>query len=155
MIADLPKPSELIKAENKPLFDYLYTLTESLNFVLNNLDTENISGLLASQIKGANATSQYVNSALNPNQLAQLVGPQVISEDGVVYLDTLTMICYGSAHSKNVTFKSMFGVAPILLTTPDYETTVTLNGFTVTPKVDDDEQELPISLTYIAIGRRP
>lgn len=147
----------------RQLTDYLYQLTEQLEFILDNIGEDNLSQGLADKLNklGANIdanatlTSEAqsrigsldiitVSDVLNSPMFNSALNSVKPKEDtGVIEFPANTMICYGTLQGTTATFAKPFTSIPKVVTNSGSNVTVSVSGITT------DEET---TLDYIAIG---
>lgn len=144
------------------LHDYLYQLTDQLEFILDNIGADNLSAPLLNKLNSLGAdieASQTVNSqtqaqigglelltvsdVINSAAFASAINAaKPVGGDGYVSFPDGILICYGKSAG---TFARTFASAPALITRPSCEARVSATEFeTIDVQGDVD---------YIAIGR--
>lgn len=145
------------------LHDYLYQLTEQLEFVLGNIGVDNLSeGLVAklnslgADIEAAQTTNAQteqqvgrldlitVNDVINSAAFAAAInGAKATEGTGFLRFSNGTLVCYGTASEGSATFSRAYSSAPIVTTNPAAEIVKSATGITSDTQTFD----------FIAIGK--
>lgn len=115
---------------------YLYKLTDCLEIMLKNIDTDNLSPSLVKSLNALGVSSQSNAEVITAS--AQKLG-SLGNDTGYLQIGD-SLICYGSG--SQVTFPKKYAEAPTIIATPNSVSLSSTEGF------EADE-----TVSYIAVGK--
>lgn len=136
---------------------YLYKLTDVLDTIFANIDTDNLSPAFAQRLAGitgdvtlnsaniniASQKSLRVSDVVNSQALSSKLEEVADSGEGYLRMGEEGLICYG-AGGASVTFPIPFDEIPIVMTVPSVSVVASATGFTSTST----------NFSYIAVGQK-
>lgn len=154
MRISIDKPSlkgEDIETLRKQTNLYLMKLSEAVDLMLGNIDSDNLSATLTATLKGLSQTADVIssNAITTESRINALQKNSNIERgDGYLKLGPNTMLCFGTANTSPVTFPKGFGAPPTVIFSAKPYTAV-LNNVNATEFTLTNN---PTRIDYIAIG---